>query len=1243
MLRQNTKICHWNIRGFRSNYHHLKTLLVDTQAVVMCLQETKLPQNHRLDYPRGFTMFSKSGPHADNTVDHGGVCTLVKNNVAHHPIQLQTELQAVAVRCHLDQLYTICNIYLPPNTAISLEDLEDLLEQLPAPYMIIGDFNARHPIWGDTSTNPKGRLIESMIANNNCSILNDGRPTHFHIQTSSFTCIDLSIASSDIATHFTWNVNQDLYNSDHYPVLLSIDDSTCKETPIRFIFEKADWSKFKRSANVERDPCSFDSVDDATEYVTDIIIGAAKRSIPQTKGTIRTKPVPWWNPEVSEAIRERKVAIRRYYRTGLLADKIKFKRARARARYLIETARRKSWNEYVSSLTESTPINEVWNRVKKIKGRYNGQTQPVLQGPDGIVTDPALVANMFGESISNISLGWQTPQHNQAKQRLERSRVIFPNDGGEDYNCAFTSLEYENALKLSSNSAAGEDKIYYSMIEHLPAKTTKFLLDLFNIIYLENKFPKSWRIAIMLPFSKQGKDKLQVTNYRPISLTSCMCKLLERMVNTRLVWNLEKRNCIHDNQYGFRRNRSTTDALIRLDSFIKVAFARKEHVVAVFFDLEKAYDTTWRQVIIMKLQNAGLVGHLPIFIQNFLSERILKVRIGNTISAAFTQHEGVPQGSVLSCSLFALAINDILKSIPQYVESSLYVDDLVIFARSNSLNAAERRVQLAVNQAYKWSTAHGFKFSPQKTVSMHFTKLRGLFPPLTITMNNNAVPAVNEAKFLGLIFDTKLSWIPHLKNLRNKCLKTMDLIKCLSHATWGADRMTLLRIYRALIRSQLDYGCQAYASAPPSTLKMLDPIHHMGLRLSTGTLRSSPVISLYAESGEPSLSYRREKLSLQLYCRLSSMQGTPTQRIIMETQYDHYFSNNSRLHSTFGYRIRKQLQLLLAPDPMIMPSISYNIAPYSLLLEHPCSGVTDIRRADLPNEIIRKVYKDHLRTEHSRDLKIYTDGSKSDNGVGFAVVTPNNTLSRRIPDAASVFTAEIQAIRTALATGIRYRNTNIVICSDSRSAVGCVCDPFSRHPVIPEIHRWIRMLQSRGNSTRLCWVPSHCGVEGNEGADTAAREIITTAQHASPLALPYRDYYHHFGQMLKQRWARSWTQTTQNKLRIIKDSVCPWPSASRKNRLEEVVIARLRIGHTKITHGHLMAGDPAPYCEECLVPLSVVHILEECPEYSQQRLRAFGSDGIRNTINIKDILSDDHSRIDAVLTFLRSCALLHSI
>jgi len=141
---------------------------------------------------------------------------------------------------------------------------------------------------------------------------------------------------------------------------------------------------------------------------------------------------------------------------------------------------------------------------------------------------------------------------------------------------------------------------------------------------------------------------------------------------------------------------------------------------------------------------------------------------------------------------------------------------------------------------------------------VHFCQLRKVHDDPVLNLNGVQIPVVAEAKFLGVIFDQKLSFIPHIKALRNKCLKALNLIRVLANTDWGASRKTLLLLYRSLIRSKLDYGSIIYGSARKSYLKTLDTIHHQGLRLALGAFRTSPIESLLVEANEPSLALRRE-------------------------------------------------------------------------------------------------------------------------------------------------------------------------------------------------------------------------------------------------------------------------------------------------------------------------------------------------------------------------------------------------
>ena len=172
--------------------------------------------------------------------------------------------------------------------------------------------------------------------------------------------------------------------------------------------------------------------------------------------------------------------------------------------------------------------------------------------------------------------------------------------------------ELHRSLNRSRDTAVGPDKIHYQFLKHLSESS---LLHAFNKIWQTSQIPSFWQEATIIPIPKPGKDHSNPTNYRPIALTSCICKTMERMVNDRLVWTLERERLISESQCGFRRGRSTLDHLVRFETFLRNAFIRKHHAVAVFFDLEKAYDTTWRYDI---MHDLGIRGRVPIFVASFL-------------------------------------------------------------------------------------------------------------------------------------------------------------------------------------------------------------------------------------------------------------------------------------------------------------------------------------------------------------------------------------------------------------------------------------------------------------------------------------------------------------------------------------------------------------------------------------------------------------------------------------------------
>ena len=273
----------------------------------------------------------------------------------------------------------------------------------------------------------------------------------------------------------------------------------------------------------------------------------------------------------------------------------------------------------------------------------------------------------------------------------------FESDNDEKYNVDFSKRELIKSIAQATDSATDPDEIHYQFLKHLPDISLDLLLLLLNDLWKSQVFPDGWRKATVIPVPKPGKDQTDPNNYRPIALTSCLFKIMEHMIDHRLTWSLQDNNIITKYQCGFQKG--TTDHLVRLETYIRQGLVKKQQTVGIFFDLEKAYDTTWKGGIMKDLHEMGLNGSLPLFIDNFLKGRKFKVRLDNTHSSLNPQEEGVPQGSILSPTLFTVKINSIIDTLSEDIEKSLYVDDVAVYCQSSNIMAIiERRLQGCLNK-----------------------------------------------------------------------------------------------------------------------------------------------------------------------------------------------------------------------------------------------------------------------------------------------------------------------------------------------------------------------------------------------------------------------------------------------------------------------------------------------------------------------------------------------------------------
>ena len=546
---------------------------------------------------RGYRIYRRD--QRNDTIAHGGVLLAVRHSSPSQQVALMTTLQAVAARIHINnRVITLCSLYLPPGVVFPRNEFIRLLMELPPPVVVVGDFNAHHVAWGSNDCCTRGRILERLIHEEQLCVLNTGTRTHFTMPTGQTSVLDLSLCSPHLAHQFSWTVDDDPSGSDHFPVWLKYQDlATLGSRPQRWNLHKANWSNF----TTRMEELILSSPAGTMESFTSNILSSATETIPRTTGMPRRPPVPWWTDECKEAIRARRRAFRAFDRMTTTENLVAFRKARAHAKRTIKEAKRASWKNYVSQLNRFTPISQVWSQIKRISGNFSPAPLPVLTVGTRTVLAPIDVANEIGQAFAErCSMNNAAPEFLQYKVRCESSFIDFSTTIPQPLDKAFTMAELKYAIGTLRSVAEGPDRIHNEMIRHLSTIALENLLFLFNKIWETGEFPAAWREAVVIPLLKPGKDGSDPLHYRPISLTSCLCKLMEKLVNFRLTWFLERRNILSNVQCGFRKNRSTVDHLVTFDTVVRTAFKQRHHVGAIFFDLEAAYDTAWLRGILMK-------------------------------------------------------------------------------------------------------------------------------------------------------------------------------------------------------------------------------------------------------------------------------------------------------------------------------------------------------------------------------------------------------------------------------------------------------------------------------------------------------------------------------------------------------------------------------------------------------------------------------------------------------------------
>lgn len=245
-------ILQWNCNGFHAHLGELQTITNQIQPQIICLQETRLHTHHKSKL-NGFTIYRKDRYNPANA--SGGVAILVHSSLLSQQLNIQTDLEVIAITTFLPNKITVASIYLPPNQPLSQTELTNLIKKLPPPFILAGDFNAHNNIWGSNKIDGRGKIIENII-DEDATLLNDGSPTHLCSRTGSFSCIDLTLCHPRLMPKTRWEVLP-YTASDHLPIKITIPDSTPPKTQLtipKLNLKNPNWPLFSATVKITDNP-----------------------------------------------------------------------------------------------------------------------------------------------------------------------------------------------------------------------------------------------------------------------------------------------------------------------------------------------------------------------------------------------------------------------------------------------------------------------------------------------------------------------------------------------------------------------------------------------------------------------------------------------------------------------------------------------------------------------------------------------------------------------------------------------------------------------------------------------------------------------------------------------------------------------------------------------------------------------------------------------------------------------------
>ena len=865
-------ILQWNCRSISNKTAHLQNYLTSHKTDIMMLQSLNVTPNKMPNLP-GYYFPPIVGTEKGKVMVAIYVSVLLTFSVLQRPVDsVDCRLTVCGVTLPLKgsihKEINILNVYYPNGS--SKDEHVRWIANLPndsVSWLVCGDFNVSNRLWDLGASLGCGEHLANVIMDSSVLELNDGSFTRIGQGNQRDTAIDLSLASQDLMLEYQWETGSDPLQSDHLPIHISIGnldlDYAESDTTPKFNFSKAKWNLFQ--SYLETECSSFvpktSDIDSYLESVRGLILRAADNTIPKKQfSNLDKKPLPssdWWNNECDRAVAVKRKAMRAYKTNTSLENRATLQKATKLCEEVIEEERKKHWDYFCSKeIRGPQDSSKLWRKINIMKKRYRQPEKPLITG-DSKTKNCAEKAQVLADTFAKTSQSSYLSK--QSLEYRKKEEIHFKNpppDNSLPFNADLNITELKQAIQsIGSNSkASGKDPISYQMISHFPQVMLEILLKFFQACWNSGSVPQAWKEALVIGIPKPGKPQNQASSYRPIALTPHMGKLYERIIKVRFDYILESQKILPIAQAGFRKGRNCMEHVVNLVEHVKRASCNGQTTVATFFDIKRAFDSVWHGRLLQKISDLGISGRLYDFIKSFLDNRKMNVKVGPAISSTYGLDMGVPQGSVIAPLLFSIMLHDIQSKLSTPgLFLTLFADDLAIWQDFNGKSKEFRKrwvtnYQKTICKIETYMFQNGFTLSAEKTALMVFTRQHKSRAEFHIVIDGKSIQPSSSVKYLGVFLNHDLIWEEHIKHIISKARKGFNLVKILSMQPWVTSK-SLICVVRALVRSRLMYGHEAFFSASSSQWLRLSRVETCALKAALGLSKSAINDLVYQEAG----------------------------------------------------------------------------------------------------------------------------------------------------------------------------------------------------------------------------------------------------------------------------------------------------------------------------------------------------------------------------------------------------------